>query len=153
MSQEKVLDTEKERVANVKLAGDGQGGKWGSAVPAELDPELPGWLNRWVGGVVIKRQERLARPVGTKFCRACNPRQGVWTFSKGNWALREESKAEQGWLRLVCQGVPQGCEVESAWAGAGGWAACVGTGAVRYRQRVMTLRHGNVKDRGKGTEG
>lgn len=47
MSQEKVLDTEKERVANVKLAGDGQGGKWGSAVPAELDPELPGWLNRW----------------------------------------------------------------------------------------------------------
>lgn len=51
---------------------------------------------------MIKRQERLARPVGTKFCRACNPCQGVWTFSKGNWAPREESKAEQGWLRLVC---------------------------------------------------
>lgn len=35
---------------------------------------------------------------------------------------------------------------------AGDWVACVGTGAVWYRQGVMRLRHRNVKDRGKGTE-
>lgn len=51
---------------------------------------------------MVKYQERLVKLVGTKFCRAYNPCQRIWTFSEGNWALREELKAEQGWLRLVC---------------------------------------------------
>lgn len=63
----------------------------------EQDAGLPERLSDGMAGrgLVLKHQEmRLVRPAGAKLCGTFMPCQGIWTFSRGNWAL-EELKAGQ----------------------------------------------------------
>lgn len=53
-------------------------------------------------GLGVKHQEaRLVRLAGAQLCKAYKPCQGIWAYSRGNWALGKVLKAGQGWFRPV----------------------------------------------------